>query len=197
MPYYERNLPHCLPEGKNLFVTWRLYGSLPAVIVATLRKTDDLKDGKRFRFIDRELDGAAFGPVCLRDPRMAKMVVAAIDTVAHAGLCLIHAFVVIPNHVHLLLEPEVDLKRITRGIKGRSARACNLALKRTGERFWQEESCDHWIRNSSSFEKIRHISNAIQSRRDWPIRQKSGNGRVPSGSTPSAFVVFRGQIEHP
>jgi hypothetical protein len=41
--------------------------------VATLRKTDDLKDGKRFRFIDQELDGAAFGPVGLRDPRMAKI----------------------------------------------------------------------------------------------------------------------------
>jgi putative transposase len=153
MPYCERNLPHWLPEGKNLFVTWRLYGSLPAVIVATLRKTDDLKDGKRFRFIDRELDGAAFGPVWLRDPRMAKIVVAAIDAVAHAGLCLIHAFVVMPNHVYP--EPKVDLKRITRGIKGRSARACNLALKRTGERFWQEESCDHWIRNGTLFEKIR------------------------------------------
>lgn len=74
MPYYERNLPHWLPAGKHLFVTWRLYGSLPAVTVTTLRKTDDLKDGKRFRFIDQELDGAAFGPVCLRDPRMAKIV---------------------------------------------------------------------------------------------------------------------------
>jgi putative transposase len=86
---------------------------------------------------------------------MAKIVVAAIDDVAHAGLCLMHAFVVMPNHVHPLLEAKVDLKRIMRGIKGRSARAGSLALKRTGERFWQEESCDHWIRNSSSFEKIR------------------------------------------
>ena len=58
MSYYERNLPHRLPEGKNLFVTWRLYGSLPAIIVDTLHETKDLKNGKRFRFIDRELDGA-------------------------------------------------------------------------------------------------------------------------------------------
>jgi REP element-mobilizing transposase RayT len=78
-----------------------------------------------------------------------------MDAIAYAGLCLIHAFVVMPNHLHPLLEPKVDLKCIMRGIKGRSARACNLALKRTGERFWQEESCDHWIGNSSSFEKIR------------------------------------------
>jgi hypothetical protein len=48
MPYYERNPPHWLPEGKNLFVTWRLYGSLPAAIVEAWRKTQNLKDGKRF-----------------------------------------------------------------------------------------------------------------------------------------------------
>jgi putative transposase len=183
MTCYERNLPRWLPEGKNLFVTWPLYGSLPAVIVEALRKTRNLEDGKRFRFIDRELDGAAFGPVWLRDPRIAKIVVAAIDDVAHAGLCLIHAFVVMPNHVHLLLEPKTDLKQITRGIKGRSARACSRVLNQTGARFWQEESYDHWVRNSASFEKIRAISNKIRSWRDWSKRQKSGNGRVPSGST--------------
>jgi hypothetical protein len=48
MPYDERNLPHWLPEGKNLFVTWRLYGSLPAAIVEAWCKTQNLKDGKRF-----------------------------------------------------------------------------------------------------------------------------------------------------
>ena len=97
MSYYERNLPHRLPEGKTLFATWRLYGSLPAIIVDTLHETKDLKNGKRFRFIDRELDGAAFGPAWLRDPRMSKIVVSCLDEVANAGLCLIHAFVVMPK----------------------------------------------------------------------------------------------------
>jgi hypothetical protein len=55
MPYYERNLRHWIPEGKNLFVTWRLYGSLPAAIMEAWRKTQNLKDGKRFRFIDRAI----------------------------------------------------------------------------------------------------------------------------------------------
>jgi REP-associated tyrosine transposase len=155
MSYYERNLPHWLPEGKNLFLTWRLCGSLPDIIVETLRKTRDLKNGTRFRFIDRELDGAEFGPAWLRDPRMSKIVVSSIDEVASAGLCLIHAFVVMPNHVHLLLEPKADLRQITRRIKGRSARVCNQALNRTGMQFWQEESYDHWVRNAASFERIR------------------------------------------
>jgi hypothetical protein len=29
MTFYRRNLPHWHPEGKPIFLTWRLYGSLP------------------------------------------------------------------------------------------------------------------------------------------------------------------------
>ena len=29
MSFYRRNLPHWHPEGKAIFVTWRLFGSLP------------------------------------------------------------------------------------------------------------------------------------------------------------------------
>jgi REP element-mobilizing transposase RayT len=151
-----RTQPATLASGReepicDLAVVW----IFPAVIVATLRKTDDLKNGKRFRFVDRELDGAVIWTGVVARSENCEDRCCPIDAVAHAGLCLIHAFVVMPDHVHPLLEPKVDLKRITQGIKGRSARACNLALKRTGERFWQEESCDHGIRNPSSFEKIR------------------------------------------
>jgi hypothetical protein len=27
MTFYRRNLPHWHPEGKSIFITWRLYGS--------------------------------------------------------------------------------------------------------------------------------------------------------------------------
>ena len=42
MTYYERNLPHWHPEGRAIFVTWRLYGSLPTYIVEQLRRFGDL-----------------------------------------------------------------------------------------------------------------------------------------------------------
>src|SRR5437588_8171297 len=29
MTFYRRNLPHWQPEGKPIFLTWRLFGSLP------------------------------------------------------------------------------------------------------------------------------------------------------------------------
>ena len=51
------------------------------------------------------------------------------------------------NHVHLLITPRVELAKITRTIKGKSARQANAMLGRTGQPFWQDESFDHWIRH--------------------------------------------------
>jgi type I restriction enzyme R subunit/putative DNA methylase len=68
---------------------------------------------------------------------------------------LLHAYVVMPNHVHALLEPRVALRRITGGIKGQSARDANRKLGRAGQPFWQDESFDHWVRNAAELERIR------------------------------------------
>jgi putative transposase len=64
------------------------------------------------------------------------------------------AWVVMPNHVHLLILPEVALPQITRWIKGRTAREANLVLRRVGQPFWQHESYDHWVRNEKEFQRI-------------------------------------------
>ena len=45
------------------------------------------------------------------------------------------AWVVMPNHVHLLLRPRKELMSV---------------LQRRG-RFWLEESFDHWVRNDLEF----------------------------------------------
>ena len=47
------------------------------------------------------------------------------------------------NHVHILIEPEAELARITKAIKNYSARQANIILARTGRAFWQDESYDH------------------------------------------------------
>jgi REP element-mobilizing transposase RayT len=52
------------------------------------------------------------------------------------------AYVVMPNHVHLLIRPLVPLPEITRWLKGSTARRANLVLGRTGQPFWQDESFD-------------------------------------------------------
>src|SRR3989454_7446964 len=59
------------------------------------------------------------------------------------------------NHVHVLLEPKIDVARITKGIKGVTAKEGNQILGRTGRRFWQDESYDHWVRSPSECDRIR------------------------------------------
>ena len=64
------------------------------------------------------------------------------------------AFVVMPNHVHVLLEPVDAVPRITQWIKGNTARQANQVLGRTGTLFWQHESWDHWVRNEAEYQRI-------------------------------------------
>jgi REP element-mobilizing transposase RayT len=72
---------------------------------------------------------------------------------------MIHAVVVMPDHVHLLLTPLRDLDgnlysliEILQGIKSASAHSLNRALGRSGP-VWQEESFDHVLRSEESFEQ--------------------------------------------
>jgi len=115
------------------------------------------------------------GPRWLRRPEIAQFVVKQLRQ--ESGRCYeLHAFVVMPNHVHLLLTPWTELADITRTIKGRSARQANAALGRTGVPFWQDESFDHWIRHPAQFEKVRiYIENnpvragLAQRPEQWPF----------------------------
>jgi REP element-mobilizing transposase RayT len=76
----------------------------------------------------------------------------------------IHALVVMPDHVHLLLTPLRDsdgnlysMVEILQAIKGSSAHSLNRALGRSGP-VWQEESFDHVLRSEESLaEKLEYI----------------------------------------
>ena len=68
----------------------------------------------------------------------------------------LHAAVVMPDHVHLLITPNRDnegdtfpLSQILGGIKGAAAHAVNSALSRTGP-VWQAESFDHVLRRDEN-----------------------------------------------
>jgi type I restriction enzyme R subunit len=64
------------------------------------------------------------------------------------------AFVVMGNHVHSLLTPNVDLEIVTQGIKGFTAYTINKMQNATGRIFWQDESYDHWARDDAEFFRI-------------------------------------------
>ena len=67
----------------------------------------------------------------------------------------LHAFVVMPNHIHMLVSPNVPLPRLTKALKGFTAKRANQILARTGNPFWQEESYDHLVRDSVEWERIK------------------------------------------
>jgi len=144
MSEYHRRLPHFHPGNVYLFVTWRLWGSLPAKTnLATYPSA-----GHAFVAVDHELDRHASGPDWLRNPRIAEVASRAIvvgDTERH--FYELSAWVVIPNHVHLLILPKAPVPVIMRWLKGSTARAANRILGRTGLPFWQDESYDHYLRH--------------------------------------------------
>ncbi len=106
--------------------------------------------------MDRLLDEARAGPFYLRQPAVADMVVEAIlFNAMELGHYRLSAYVVMPNHVHLLVTPVAPLPKIMKSLKGITAKRANLMLALTGRAFWQEESYDHLVRHEGEFEKIR------------------------------------------
>ena len=68
-------------------------------------------------------------------------------------------WVVMPNHVHILLMPRVSLTWIVSGIKVASATGANRILGRTGK-FWCRDYFDRWMRNSADIARVtRYIEN--------------------------------------
>ena len=69
------------------------------------------------------------------------------------------ACIVMPDHVHMVLCPNdgVELSRVLKGIKGKSARAINRERGSSGT-IWQSESFDRIIRDDSELlEKLNYI----------------------------------------
>jgi putative transposase len=76
--------------------------------------------------------------------------------VEHRRTAMLHTFIVMPDHVHIVLTPLINsrgelngIADILHGIKGVSGRKINQALDRSGP-VWQHESHDHQIRNDES-----------------------------------------------
>jgi REP element-mobilizing transposase RayT len=66
--------------------------------------------------MDRLLDEESDGPTYLRVPAVAQAVIASIREGA-PGEYLLHSWVVMPNHVHLLLTPQIEPSAVLRRTK--------------------------------------------------------------------------------
>jgi REP element-mobilizing transposase RayT len=142
-------LPHLQPGGAALFLTWRLHGSAPVA-----KRDRVLTAGTRFAAEDLELDRAG-GVRHLSDPRIAEFVATTLAAgEIERSFYQLHAWVIMPNHVHVLITPNLDVSKIMRWVKGSTAREANRILGLTGRPFWQDETWDHWVRNTGEFRRI-------------------------------------------
>jgi putative transposase len=93
----------------------------------------------------------------------------------------LHAYCIMPNHLHLLCTPLVDqddvpvsLARVNHSLKGYTAHEANDLLERKGA-FWQHESSDHWARDQDQARRIllyvmnnRVKAGLVESWEQWP-----------------------------
>jgi hypothetical protein len=109
---------HWYPAGKSIFLTWRLYGSLPQSVINWLRMARQrlrkpelssearlLEFKKLFGRIDSLLDRATSGPLWLKNAEIASLIQAALLE-RYAYLYTLWAYVVMANHVHIFLKPK-------------------------------------------------------------------------------------------
>jgi hypothetical protein len=109
MTFYQRRLP------QPIFLTWRLHDSLPSKRTFPAAA---LNSGQAFAAMDRLLEEGRRGSFYLRQPAIADMIVEAIQYNANMlGHYFVPAFVVMPNHVHLLATASTALPKVTKSLK--------------------------------------------------------------------------------
>ena len=111
--------------------------------------------GHAFVAQDRALERHSSGPLWLKEARIADLVATAIDVGARErNFYELSAWVVMPNHVHLLILPHVPVPVLMRWLKGSTAHSANRILGRTGRPFWRDESYDHYPRTPAARSRI-------------------------------------------
>jgi putative transposase len=138
-------LPHFDSQDAVQFVTFRLADSLPQEAVLKLRgaaRPESLRD---------ELLDQGLGACWLRSDRIARIVEDAF-LVFDGERYRLHAWTIMPNHVHVLLTvlPTTPLGTIVSSWKRFTARKANSEISRTGA-FWQDDYWDRFIRNDDHF----------------------------------------------
>ena len=106
--------------------------------------------------MDRLLDRAESGLRFLQRQEIAQLVETAVkDGELRFQRYELHAFVVMPNHVHRLVTPNVASSQWLGPLKGFTGLQANRLLGVEGKAFWQDESYDHPVRTRLEFERVR------------------------------------------
>jgi carbamoylphosphate synthase large subunit/REP element-mobilizing transposase RayT len=165
-----RNLPHWEQPGATYFVTFRLADAVPQDLLRKWREELEIwlkfhpepwdatiKHDYQKRFQDdreRWLD-QGHGECLLENADVSAIVV---DSLRHfdSQRYVLDALVVMPNHVHVLVQPAAaqSLSDILHAWKSFSAKEINRSLGRTGL-VWQEENYDRIVRDFDELTRYR------------------------------------------
>ena len=186
--WYSRGyLPHFDHIDATQMITFRLADSLPHDKLDQLERImGKEKDAERPKQIEVYLD-AGYGTWSLRESRVGSMVE---DSLLHfdGQRYRLIEWVVMPNHVHLLVEvfSEWLLPEVLRSWKSFTSHEANRILGRSGQ-FWQEDYFDRFIRD------MKHFENAKQYIRENPVT--AGLVRLPENwPHSSASWTNRGMV---
>ena len=142
-------MPHRLPAGEAIFLTFRLADTLPWQLVARLHERAALcsnrlditleqayvEQKKYFGRFDHLLKTANFGPTWLRQPDIAALVIQLLHYFDGGRGYKLLSYCLMLNHVHLLVvvpSKAPPLIRALQRLKGYTATLANKLLGRTG-----------------------------------------------------------------
>jgi len=156
-------LPHLDQPGLVQFLTFRLHDSVPAHLIEQWKKELQCEsslpaaDPRVIELRKRiaEFEDAGHGACYLRDERIAALVQ---DALLHFDGERYHLleWVIMPNHVHVLIEPlqGYRLGDIVHSWKSFTAKEANRILERAGE-FWMPDYFDRFIRDEKHLAAVR------------------------------------------
>ena len=172
---YQRRLPHWELEGSTYFVTFRVQEGMGRPLVGRLENLakpphSDAQTGRLESLPHTAGSEVEWGrlsslpsgqPPSGQPPCSPASIVEEALWFGYEERYLLDAYVIMPDHVHLLLRPLANwrLAKILQGIKGFTAREINRVLGRRGS-FWQDESFDHLVRDEGDWvDKFEYIHN--------------------------------------
>jgi REP element-mobilizing transposase RayT len=173
----KQNLPHWRQWQTTYFVTSRLADSVPIDLrqkwrlrrdtwlkargLNSVNEIERLSEDERRAYQREFTDGfhrlldAGYGACTLQRPECAECLCARL-LAGHGTSYHLDAWVIMPNHLHALVEPMQGtiLGEILRHWKGGSAHDINQMLKRRGA-LWQAEPFDHIVRSEAQLNYYR------------------------------------------
>lgn len=124
----------------------------------------------------------------LQSERMANLFIELLYSYREQQKYLLHEFVVMPNHFHLLITPVVTLERAMQFIKGGFSFQAKRRFGLTCE-IWQTSFYDHRVRDGEEYERFRKYvrenpvrRELVEKAEDWPFG--SANPRFEKDEVP-------------